>query len=89
MRDTYPLGIDVGTGGGLARGGGRAHERIPIQAGYHLAGVVGLIGEPDDPEHPPQTADLHARILTLAESHQVFDPSADFEVAIRGEADAS
>ena len=36
-----------------------------------------------------EAADLHPRVLRLTQSHQVLDPSADFEVAIRGEADSS
>jgi len=62
---------------------------IAVQAGYDLAGELRLISEPDDPKDSSKTADLHPGILSLAESHQVLDPSTDLEVTIRGEAYAS
>ena len=74
---------------GLTCGGDGAHELITIQAGHDLAGVVRLIVEPDNPQDASETANLHARIRSLAESHQILNPTADLEVAIRGEADAS
>ena len=66
-----------------------AHELIAVETRHHLTGVFSLIGEADNPENAPEAADLNARVLALTEGHHIFDPTADFEVAVGRETDTA